>query len=240
MATSIEQWLSTAVACYRKIPDKEMAHVHFFRDPPRPQFIDYNYFFSPADGIIIYQRVVTDGDFIEVKGEKYTLSDLMQRKFEHPALVIGVFMTYYDVHINRMPMGGFLYWQFKDPIASRNLPMLFVEKGIVEKHKVEPDAMEYLKQNERVINTVYVPYMRYDYNIVQIADVDVSAITHFEMEEGEVLTQNERFSAIRWGSQVDLVLPLDSRFKFTTIHNVTDHVQAGLDKLVKVEVLDEE
>jgi phosphatidylserine decarboxylase len=46
--------------------------------------------------------------------------------------------------------------------------------------------------------------------------------------------QNERFSLIRWGSQVDLVLPLDDRFEFETLIDDAMHVNAGLDKLVKI------
>ena len=38
----------------------------------------------------------------------------------------------------------------------------------------------------------------------------------------------------KMGSQVDLVLPLDSRYNFETILDDTMHVNAGLDKLVKI------
>ena len=39
---------------------------------------------------------------------------------------------------------------------------------------------------------------------------------------------------LRWGSQVDLVLPLDERYDFDLVLEDTMHVNAGLDKLVKI------
>jgi hypothetical protein len=45
--------------------------------------------------------------------------------------------------------------------------------------------------------------------------------------------QGRRFSQIRYGSQVDLIVPLSSRFDFTTIQETGDHVEAGVDPLIK-------
>ena len=49
-----------------------------------------------------------------------------------------------------------------------------------------------------------------------------------------IFSQNERFSQIRWGSQVDLVLPLDDRFDFELCLDDAMHVNAGLDQLVRI------
>ena len=59
-------------------------------------------------------------------------------------------------------------------------------------------------------------------------------------DQNEIFAQNERFSFIRWGSQVDLVLPLDDRFDFKTLQNVTDHVEAGVDPLVEIKPTEHE
>lgn len=237
MARKINEWLDEAVAKYEELSIGLLGHVAFFRDPPRPQFLDPNYFFSPADGVIIYQEVVEeDGHFLEVKGEQYTIADLLQTQDINdvlPCLVVGVFMTFYDVHVNRLPYGGRLQYEFMDPVNSRNLPMLMVEKGIKEGH-VDTDEMTYLKVNERVLNTIYSPKLDYTYHVLQIADKDVSAIVPFDTEQNSYFTQNERFGMIRWGSQVDLILPMDGRFKFEFVNEVTDHVEAGIDPLVKI------
>ena len=141
-------------------------------------------------------------------------------------------MSFYDVHINRIPYGGVLKYKRLEPIESTNKPMLAVEKDILSK-VINPNNMAYLKYNERMSNQVYVPSLDYTYHIIQIADEDVNVIAPFK-QQGDLCTQNERFSLIRWGSQVDLVLPLDSRYKFETILDDTMHVNAGLDKLIKI------
>ena len=61
----------------------------------------------------------------------------------------------------------------------------------------------------------------------------VNVIAPFKQQE-DLCTQNERFSLIRWGSQVDLVLPLDDRFTFELLLKETMHVNAGLDQLIKI------
>ena len=83
------------------------------------------------------------------------------------------------------------------------------------------------------LTQVYVPSLDYTYYLIQIADEDVNVIAPFKHQR-DLCAQNERFSLIRWGSQVDLVLPLDSRYNFETILDDTMHVNAGLDKLIKI------
>jgi len=39
---------------------------------------------------------------------------------------------------------------------------------------------------------------------------------------------------IRYGSQVDLIVPLSSRLDLTPLQNTGDHVEAGIDPLIKV------
>jgi phosphatidylserine decarboxylase len=235
MAKTLENWLESEVAPMLELDNYTMAHREFFRDPPRPQFIDRNFFFSPADGIIIYQKEVKDNKVVEVKGEWVTLEELTQIKgFVDPCLVIGIFMSLYNVHVNRIPMGGFLQYEYLSPVTTRNLPMLLLEKSIMD-GKPDLNHAEYLRKNERVMNEIYVPHMDYTYYLMQIADVDVNAITPFEHDQNEVFSQNDRFSFIRWGSENVLILPLDSRYKFTPQLNETNCVKAGLDRLVKVE-----
>jgi phosphatidylserine decarboxylase len=110
--------------------------------------------------------------------------------------------------------------------------MLAVEKDILNK-VINPNNMDYLKYNERMYNKIYNSSLDYTYYLIQIADEDVNVIAPFK-QQGDLCTQNERFSLIRWGSQVDLVLPLDDRFTFELIQDTPMHINAGLDKLVKI------
>ena len=238
MAEKLEDWLNGEVAELSKLPIGELSNTFFFRDPLRPTYIDSEHFYSPADGTILYQKMVIPGapcceNIVEIKGKNYTLQDVIGDKdYNKPSLVIGIFMSFYDVHINRIPYSGTIKYNRLEPIESTNKPMLAVEKDILNK-VINPNNMDYLKNNERVLNTVYNSSLDYTYYIVQIADEDVNVIAPFK-QQGDLCTQNERFSLIRWGSQVDLVLPLDNRYQFELLLKETMHINAGLDKLIKI------
>ena len=234
MAQTLTEWLNGEVKELSKLPVGELSNTFFFRDPTRPNYIDFEHFYSPADGTIIYQKVVQpDEAVVEIKGINYTLKDVMgDDEYNKPSLVIGIFMSFYDVHINRIPYRGVLTYKHLEPIESTNRPMLAVEKDILNK-VINPNNMEYLKYNERMFNQIYVPSLDYTYYLIQIADEDVNVIAPFKKQQ-DLCVQNERFSLIRWGSQVDLVLPLDERYNFETILEDAMHVNAGLDKLVRL------
>lgn len=236
MAKTLEEWLDSDVAELLKLPTGDLSNTFFFRDPPRTNFINNEYFFSPADGTILYQKFITNpkDPVVEIKGVNYTLQDVMcDPTYDTPSLVIGIFMSFYDVHINRIPYSGILKYDPIESIESTNKPMLALEKDILNK-AINPNNLDYLKNNERMFNEIYSPALDYSYYLIQIADEDVDVIAPFVKYQNTYLTQNERFSLIRWGSQVDLVLPLDERYNFELVHPVTTHVEAGVDTLVKL------
>ena len=240
MAKYLEDWLDTDVAEAEKMSIGQLSNQFFFRDPTRPNYIDYEHFYSPADGTILYQKYILDPTtpVVEIKGMNYTLQDVMcDKDYNKPSLVIGIFMSFYDVHINRIPYGGMLSYKPIDAIESTNKPMLATEKDIFN-GKINPANLEYLKYNERMWNKIYSPSLDYTYYLIQIADEDVNVISHFTNQQNDLFAQNERFSLIRWGSQVDLVLPLDNRYDFELVLEDTMHVNAGLDKLVKINFKD--
>ena len=234
MAQTLKEWLGGEVKELQKLPVGDLSNTFFFRDPLRSNHIDHEHFYSPADGTILYQKVVKPGEaVVEIKGVNYTLQDVMcDEDYDKPSLVIGIFMSFYDVHINRIPYGGVLKYEHLEPIQSTNKPMLAIEKDILNQ-AINPNNLDYLKYNERMFNEIYVPSLNYKYYLIQIADEDVNVIAPFK-HQGDLCAQNERFSLIRWGSQVDLVLPLDDRFEFETLIDDAMHVNAGLDKLVKI------
>ena len=241
MAKTIEEWLDTDVAELEKLSLVELGNTFFFRDPMRPTFIDNEHFYSPADGVILYQKIVEDPTkpMVEVKGMNYSLQELMgDKRYNKPSLVIGIFMSFYDVHINRIPYTGVLQYEQLDSIESSNKPMLAVEKNLLNGVINPKHVIPYIKNNERMWNKVYSPSLDYSYYMVQIADEDVDVIVPFTTEQNELFTQKSRFSLIRWGSQTDLVLPLDDRFDFELCLPEHMHVEGGLDKLVKIKFKD--
>jgi phosphatidylserine decarboxylase len=238
MADHIDKWIKEHVSKYRDIDVKKMYNQLFFRDESRALFYNPNLFYSGADGIIIYQKVVkADQKLLEVKGKKYTVRDILMDK-ELPDgnyWVVGVFMTLYDVHINRVPTDGLLKYELLDSIESYNMPMIFMEKGIFANDiNYKTQDHNYLFNNERMCNEILYMKKKIKYWAVQIADMDVNTITHFTTDNPDHFTQGERFSFIRWGSQFDIIIPENERYKFKFLQQEMYHVKAGIDPLIEI------
>jgi phosphatidylserine decarboxylase len=236
MAKTLKQWVETEVRPFQEKSIAWISQNHFFRDPVRPSYSDLSYFFAPADGIIVYQRTVDPGEsIIGIKGKDYSLRDaLRDPDYNSPSLVIGIFMTFFDVHINRIPYPGMLSYKELDPIDTYNHPMLDVEKGLLDDLRIPTESMGYLHHNQRMVNRIFSSELGLSYYLLQIADYDVDCVTPFDLKQNQPAAQGERFSAIRYGSQVDLVLPLSSRFNFSIMQETGSHVEAGLDPIIKV------
>jgi phosphatidylserine decarboxylase len=236
VAKTLREWLDADVAEVKDRSVGWLSQHHFFRDPIRPIYCEPTYFFSPADGIILYQETVApDERIVDVKGKAYSLREAMRDDhFDQTCCVIGIFMTFYDVHINRVPYSGRLSYKLLDPIDTYNYPMLDVEKGLLEDLRVNTSTATYLHNNQRVLNRVYAPNLRQSYYILQIADYDVDSITPFELKQNQPCEQNHRFSQIRYGSQVDLIVPLSGSQDFAWTQKPGVHVEAGIDTLLKV------
>ena len=95
------------------------------RDRVIPNFVNPNYFYSPADGIVTFAEKVKPNDkLINVKGQKYTLLDLMMCDEEdldyEEYMVMSIFMTLYDCHVNRISYPGYLKFEELDSIMYIN------------------------------------------------------------------------------------------------------------------------
>jgi phosphatidylserine decarboxylase len=236
VSKTLRDWIEQDVAPVRDKPVSWLSQHYFFRDPSRPLFSDSSYFFAPADGIILYQKVVEPGDpLVEIKGRLYSLRDAIRdNDYDKPSLVIGIFMTFFDVHVNRIPYRGRLSYRQLDPIDSHNYPMLDVEKAILDELRIDVEAARYLHNNERMLNTIASPEIRLVYQLLQIADYDVDCIAHFDQKQNRPVEQNAPFSQVRFGSQVDLVLPVVPHLEYVTTQEEGVHVEAGIDTLVRL------
>lgn len=238
MAEKLEDWINSHVKNYKSMDDGDIYYGKFFREENRPIIRDPLAFYSPADGTIFYQRKVRpDQKLLEVKGKKYALTDLMMEDDlkDIDYYVMGIFMSYYDVHVNRIPTDGVLKYTYLDSIKSNNLPMIFVEKGIFanDLNYKNLDA-EYLFNNERMRNDIRYMKKGINYTVMQIADKDVDNITPFSVDNPDNFTQCERFSFIRWGSECDLIIPSHPRYDFKFVQKELYHVKAGIDKVVQI------
>jgi phosphatidylserine decarboxylase len=235
MAKTLKEWINTDVKQAEKMSIEQLSNQFFFRDPLRTMYIDNEHFYSPADGTILYQKVINDPTepIVEIKGINYTLQDAMGDKdYNKPSLVIGIFMSFYDPHIIRIPYGGVIDYEYLEAIESTNKPMLATEKDIFN-GKINPANLEYLKNNERMKIKINSLSLEYQYNMCLIADEDVNVISSFKKQQ-DICSQNDRFGLVRWGSQTELILPLDKRFDFELCQEDHTHVEAGLDKLIKI------
>lgn len=237
MARTLQDWVASDVRDISLHARRWLAEQFFFRDPLRPIFSDSGYFFAPADGLILYQRrLQPDQPLVEIKGRRYTLRDaLRDDQFSAACLVIGIFMTVYDVHVNRVPFAGLLHYRPLPAIDTCNRPMLPMESALLRGHVQPLEEAGYLFSNQRVLNRIDASALGLSYYVLQIADYDVSAILPFEPGRVRRFAQNQRFSQVRFGSQVDLIIPLVPRWRFTPLLPDGMHVEAGLDPLVRIE-----
>jgi phosphatidylserine decarboxylase len=243
MAKQLAEWIEEDVGELRDAPLTWLSEQYFFRDPVRPTFSDTGFFFSPADGVVLYQEeVAPDEPILDLKGRPYSLREaLRDESYDKPSLVIGIFMTFFDVHVNRIPYSGRLAYRELEPIDTLNHPMLDVEQTLLDGLRLpSPEARylegqaDYLRHNQRMVNRVHTLEFDDPYYVLQIADYDVDSITPFELKQNQPCLQGQRFSQIRYGSQVDLILPLSERWHFLPTQTVHSHVEAGVDTLVAV------
>lgn len=147
--------------------------LQFFRDPPRYIPAQKNAVVSPADGRIVAVERVED--------------PYAQRE----ALKISVFMNVFNVHSNRIPIGG--------EIKSVDyFPGLFVNA----------DLDKASTQNERnaiVIHTESGATV----TAVQVAGLIARRILCY-VKPTESVEKGQRYGFIRFGSRVDFYLPTDS------------------------------
>ena len=236
MAKTLSEWIETEVSEVRDKSMRWLSEQYFFRDPNRPVFSDTRYFFPPADGIVLYAKEVEpDQPIINIKGKDYSLQTAMRDSaFSRKSLVVGIFMTFYDVHINRIPYPGTLCYRELDTLDTYNYPMLYVEKDLLDEVIPYTRNADYLFNNQRVINRIYSMQLKQEYYVLQVADYDVDCIMPFKLKQNQPFAQNQRFSLIRYGSQVDLIIPLSDTHDFEPVIDAGMHVEAGIDPLVRI------
>ncbi len=152
--------------------------IYFFRDPSRGVPQDDGLLVAPADGLV--QMVVQAPPPAELG-----LGD-------QPLTRVSIFLSVFDVHINRTPCAGTV-----DVVAYR--PGRFLNAA-ADKASDENERMAIsLRRNDGV--TV---------GFVQIAGWVARRIVCY-VKPGQALAAGERFGHIRFGSRTDLYLPAGAR-----------------------------
>ena len=171
-----------------------LALLSFYRDPPRRVVARPNELLAPADGRIVHIRRV-DAD-------------------AGPEIRIVIFLSVFNVHINRSPCDGQVRSVQHKP--GRFLNALRVEATI-----------------ENEANTVDVDPpapLPGPVSVRQIAGVLAKRII-CTLRPGDQVAAGERFGMIKLGSQTELIMPDDGRW--TLCVNLGTRVKAGLTVLAE-------
>lgn len=184
-------------------------YVWFFRNPVRitpeaPGLV------SAADGTVVYvKRFAGYDDVIHVKqGLAARLTDIVAEDLALPKLVIGVFMSPFDVHYNRAPLDGTVSFVRHHPGRGGNVHMGPMHWRILTRRPPYYTDSTHIVRNERTVTRIDgalggAPLACY---VVQIAAKTVAGIDSY-VKPGAPVARGEIFGMIRIGSQVDLVVP---------------------------------
>lgn len=146
----------------------------FFRDPDRYPPDDKTAMLSPADGRVCLIQELPFPEELKDDGQKHWR--------------VSVFMSLFNVHVNRFPYVGQI-----------------AEKVYVPGKFVNASLDKASKDNERCAYRVKLVDGR-EYAVVQIAGLVARRIVPF-VKEGDLLPTADRFGLIRFGSRLDIYLP---------------------------------
>lgn len=166
-----------------------LAH-RFYRDPERRAPDRDDVVVSPADGEVLYVRASAGGRIPASSklARDYALEELTRTPLHAgDALVVGIGLSFLDVHVNRAPLRGRV-------ALERHHPGRFASLR-------RPEA---LLENERA--TLVIERDGLEVAVVLIASRLVRRIVTY-VREGQALALGQRIGAIRFGSQVDVVVP---------------------------------
>lgn len=160
--------------------------IYFFRDPVRAVPLRDGLVVSPADGRVMEIREACPLP-VEISPPGGTPVD--------PAVAddgdytrVSIFLSVFDVHVNRVPVGGTI-----EKVVYR--PGLFLNAG--------NDRASF--ENERSTSLLRLQDGRL-VCFVQIAGLVARRIIN-ELQEGQIVSTGQRHGLIRFGSRVDVYLP---------------------------------
>jgi phosphatidylserine decarboxylase len=184
-------------------------YIWFFRNPDRTVAPGEN-FVSPADGTVVYvKRVKPNEEVIAIKqGVSARIKDIVREDMDASKIVIGIFMSPFNVHYNRAPITGRVEQIVHHPPKTTNLhmgPMHF--RTLLNRLPLYENSLHIL-ENERTVTRISGRFRGDEVScyVVQIAGKSVNGIDSYIPVGGDV-RKGDLFGMIRIGSQVDTVLP---------------------------------
>lgn len=148
--------------------------LQFFRNPKREIAPNESIVTAPADGKVVVIEEILEKEY-----------------FKERRLLVSIFMSPFNVHVNRNPVSGTVtYFRYHKG------------KYLVAWH---PKSSE---ENERT--TVVYDTGRHQLLMRQIAGAMAKRIKWY-VKEGQTVTQGAEMGFIKFGSRVDLYLPLSAQ-----------------------------
>ena len=188
--------------------------IRFWRTPTRRISAKDNEIVCPADGNVIYITRVEAGSVpVSIKGknlsrlEELTKTDLLDK----PCWLVGINMTPFDVHKNCAPIDG----------------QIILNQHFNGKFLSLKDSTA-ISENER--NTYVISNGKVKIGIVQIASRLVRRIDSY-VTQGAHVKQGEWLGMIRFGSQVDVIIPID----YKVVVSIKEQTYAGETILARIE-----
>jgi phosphatidylserine decarboxylase len=194
--------------------------LRFWRDPERVPPNDEGVVLSAADGKVLYVSEVDEGStpLVTKHGRNYLLRELTGTKvLASTAHVIGVEMSFLDVHVNRSPVAGQV--RLLKHIGGR-----FMSLGREESPFV----------NERL--TTIIENASATVAVVQVASRLVRRVESY-LNIGETVNAGQRVGRIWLGSLVVVVLPKRADLRIEVKRG--DRVKAGVSVLARYDANDE-
>jgi phosphatidylserine decarboxylase len=151
--------------------------IYFFRDPERSVPPGDKAVLSPADGKVIQVQPCVEERFLQ-----------------GPAIKISVFMSLFNVHVNRHPLSG----RIADCAYS---PGKFLRADLDR-------ASAANEQNTLLVETAEGVRLM----VVQIAGLIARRIVCW-VKKGDSVVRGQRFGLIRFGSRLDIYLPRDTQLQ---------------------------
>jgi len=165
--------------------------VYFFRDPPRRVPVEEGLIVSPADGKITELVYLEHEDFIG-----------------GPAVRISIFLSIFNVHLNRSPVQSRV-------VALRYSPGEFFNAMRAESARCNENTWIGLEEESP-------PHRRL---IVRQISGAIARRIVCNLRPGEVVARGHKFGMIKFGSRTDLVLPHNQDLKLDV--KVGNRVKAG-------------
>lgn len=180
----------------------------FFRNPPRNIPTD-EAILSPADGTVVYVKQVPPHEEIVVikRGVRACINDIVRGDLASPKILIGIFMSPFNVHYNRSPLPGRVEFIRHHPAVKPNCHMGSMHLRTLLRHPPFFKNCLHIINNERTVTKIKGSFKGEEVScyIIQIAARSVNGIDSY-FEKGAQVEKGEIFGMIRIGSQVDLVI----------------------------------